>query len=259
MGNNCVYLTIYKGNKLPMFYIGSSTVDKVNNGYHGSVCSKKYKSIWKNEIKNNPDLFITKILKIFNDRKSASLYEESLQRKLNVVVSPMYINEGYCSTNFTDPNIPPWNKGLTKEKDDRVKKYSETLKTVDRSNFKPKNEAYILELKNRMLNDNPSKKDDVKLKLSAASKGENNAMFGRTGEKSPRFGVKHTKDSIELMKQNRKPRILTEEELNKLRERSSSSKWYHNPETGETSFVIPGNEREGFIIGRGSRSRKKVI
>jgi hypothetical protein len=39
----CTYLTIYSGNKLPMFYIGSSTVKKVVSGYHGSVSSKIYK------------------------------------------------------------------------------------------------------------------------------------------------------------------------------------------------------------------------
>jgi hypothetical protein len=32
-----VYLTSYKGNKLPPFYIGSSSVSALNSGYHGSV------------------------------------------------------------------------------------------------------------------------------------------------------------------------------------------------------------------------------
>ena len=58
----CTYLTIYKGNKLPPFYIGSTSVDKINTGYHGTVSSKKYKDIYKQELITNPQIFKTKIL-----------------------------------------------------------------------------------------------------------------------------------------------------------------------------------------------------
>jgi hypothetical protein len=37
----CVYLTIYKGNNLPPFYIGSTSIDKIDGGYHGSVMSEE--------------------------------------------------------------------------------------------------------------------------------------------------------------------------------------------------------------------------
>jgi hypothetical protein len=50
----CTYLTIYSGNKLPPFYIGSTSVNRISNGYHGSVSSKRYKSIWLEELKTNP-------------------------------------------------------------------------------------------------------------------------------------------------------------------------------------------------------------
>ena len=53
----CTYLTVYSGNKLPPFYIGSSSIDIINNGYRGSVSSKEYKQIWKTELKNNSHLF----------------------------------------------------------------------------------------------------------------------------------------------------------------------------------------------------------
>jgi hypothetical protein len=33
----CVYLTCYRGNKLPPFYIGYSTIEKVKDGYKGTV------------------------------------------------------------------------------------------------------------------------------------------------------------------------------------------------------------------------------
>jgi NUMOD3 motif len=86
------YLTIYSGNKLPPFYIGSSSLVNINKGYHGTVKSKKYKSIWKEELRNSPELFKTKIISQHNDRKQALEKELILQKKLNVVKSPMYIN-----------------------------------------------------------------------------------------------------------------------------------------------------------------------
>ena len=99
MSNNiyCTYLTIYSGNKLPPFYIGSSDVIKVHNGYHGSVTSKRYKSIWLSEIKHNPHLFKTRILTTHSDRESATDRERKFQIQLSVVDSPMYINEALAS------------------------------------------------------------------------------------------------------------------------------------------------------------------
>lgn len=88
----CVYLTVYKGNLLPPFYIGSTSIDKIENGYRGSVGSKQYKEIWKSEIKYNSQLFKTHIIKIFNDRKAAADYEGYIQRLLHVQYNPLYIN-----------------------------------------------------------------------------------------------------------------------------------------------------------------------
>jgi hypothetical protein len=95
----CTYLTVYKGNKLPPFYIGSTSVVKINNGYRGSVKSKKYKEIWKSELKNNPNLFTTKIVTIHDSRQEALDKEDLLHKKLNVVKSPMYINMSFASKN----------------------------------------------------------------------------------------------------------------------------------------------------------------
>ena len=95
----CTYLTTYSGNKLPPFYIGSTYIDRVNSGYHGSVRSKKYKEIWDFEIKNNPHLFKTKTITKHIDRKDATAMEYSFQKLLRVVKSPMYINESLAATN----------------------------------------------------------------------------------------------------------------------------------------------------------------
>jgi len=89
----CTYLTIYKGNKLPMFYIGYSTVNKVvNENYHGSVSSKKYKKIWNSELRKNPHLFITKILRTHESKEEALAKEKKILLHLNAHKSEMYIN-----------------------------------------------------------------------------------------------------------------------------------------------------------------------
>jgi len=92
----CVYLTIYRGNKLPPFYIGSSSIKKINSGYKGSVSSEKYKDIWKKELKTNPSLFKTKIISKCATRQIAFNRENDIQHKLNVVKSSMYINGAYA-------------------------------------------------------------------------------------------------------------------------------------------------------------------
>ena len=97
----CVYLTTYFGNKLPIFYIGSSSEKKVlQSGYNGTVTSKRFGKIWREEQKNNKDLFKTKILSLHRKREDALVREEFLQRQLNVIRNPLYINMGYANKGF---------------------------------------------------------------------------------------------------------------------------------------------------------------
>jgi hypothetical protein len=88
----CVYLTIYSGNKLPMFYIGSTSIEKIKNGYLGSVSSRRYKTIWKNEVKSNPSLFSVRIISSHDNRDDATKKESKLQSKLKVHKNDLYIN-----------------------------------------------------------------------------------------------------------------------------------------------------------------------
>lgn len=96
----CVYLTIYRGNKLPPFYIGSTSVDNLNGGYRGSVSSKEFKELWKEEVKHHPELFKTHIVSTHKTRKDALVAEDIIQRKLNVVHNPLYTNKAYASGCF---------------------------------------------------------------------------------------------------------------------------------------------------------------
>ena len=95
----CVYLVTYKGNKLPPFYIGSTSVKKIQEGYMGSVSSKKYSYLYRKELKANPSLFKIKIISLCKTRRDALHKECKFQKHLDVVNSPMYINQSFASEN----------------------------------------------------------------------------------------------------------------------------------------------------------------
>ena len=96
----CTYLTVYTGNKLPPFYIGSTSIDNINKGYRGSVQSKKYQSIWKQEIASHPDLFKTIILTRHETRQEAMEREIVFQEAFTVARNPMYINMAHANGKF---------------------------------------------------------------------------------------------------------------------------------------------------------------
>lgn len=92
-----VYLTVYLGNDLPKFYLGSSSDDRLKGGYKGSVLSKQYKDIWKHKTKHNPELFKVIVISSFNTRKEAYSKEMKLQKILRVVDNPLYLNKSYAN------------------------------------------------------------------------------------------------------------------------------------------------------------------
>lgn len=100
MNKFVTYLTTYKGNKLPAYYIGSTTLEKASSGkYFGSVTSKKYKEIFKYELENNLHLFKIEILSTHITRKEALAEELKQQKENDVVYSSEYFNESYASVN----------------------------------------------------------------------------------------------------------------------------------------------------------------
>ena len=127
----CTYLTIYSGDKLPPFYIGSTSLQKYEEGYCGSVSSKKYKDIWRQELKNNPHLFDTVILSEHNTREEALIEENILQRKLNVVKNSNFINQSFANINgffgmeTKGENHPMYGKNHSEEHKSKI---SDTLK-----------------------------------------------------------------------------------------------------------------------------------
>ena len=136
----CVYLTIYRGNKLPPFYIGSTSVKKVNEGYRGSVDSEEYRVIWKSELTDNPHLFKTVVVSYAATRESAYDKEGTFHDRLNVVRSPLYVNRASASFRFdnTGKKMPSEQKMKISESSIGHKKSEETRKRMK----KPKTEAH---------------------------------------------------------------------------------------------------------------------
>lgn len=110
----CTYITFYRGNKLPPFYIGSTKIVKINNGYHGSVRSKKFRNVWEDEQAKNPHLFKTIILTKHDDHGDALEREAKFQKALNVIDNPLYANLGIAKRGFG--NLSAESRKLISEK-----------------------------------------------------------------------------------------------------------------------------------------------
>ncbi|MBA7658953.1 hypothetical protein ES703_66916 [subsurface metagenome] len=92
----------------------------------------------------------------------------------------------------------PWNKGLTKETDPRVKKMAETKKGIPLSEEHRKkiSESESGE-RNHMYGKHVS--EETKQKISEAMSGENNPMYGRKGEQNPFYGKYHSEETKRKM------------------------------------------------------------
>lgn len=85
---------------MPPFYIGSTSVSKIQKGYKGSAMSKEYKDIWNLELRNNPHLFHTEVVSLHKTRKGAFDAEAAYQREEDVVRSELYINAAIANRRF---------------------------------------------------------------------------------------------------------------------------------------------------------------
>lgn len=187
----CVYLTCYRGNKLPPFYIGSTSIIKINAGYKGSVVSKKYSSIWKQEITANPHLFNTYIISTHTTRRDALAKELTLQKLLNVVKSPMYINmsiaaiDGFFGQDVSGENNPNFGKTHSEEARSKMRK-PKTLSDAQRLRKSESRRKMTLDYYS-----NPENIEKSRTKMA----GKNNPQYGKFGEDHPHFGQKLTQES----------------------------------------------------------------
>lgn len=188
----CVYITEYSGKNLPRFYIGSTSVDKINAGYRGSVSSIKYRDIWESE---PSQLFNTKIIKTFEDRAAALSYELELHKELNVVDSPDYINmsyaqpDGFFGRDVSGSSNPMYGKSRKGEIHKGGDNISKSLKEMYASTQHGK--SMKEESRRRLTENNPSKDPNIiesnkkKWKDTDRNIGEKNGMHGK---KSPMNG-----------------------------------------------------------------------
>ena len=165
----CVYLTIYRGNKnkMPPLYIGSTSIKKLNTGYHGSVSSKKWKETWKSELKDNSHLFETKIVCTHSTRQEALDKEYKLQVALDILKKPeMYINRAVANVNgyfgMSAKGIDSPNTGKIRSEEYRKRK-SESMLGISRTK-------------------------ESKEKQSQSVKGKNNHTYGKLKELSNNYG-----------------------------------------------------------------------
>lgn len=169
----CVYLTVYRGSKLPKRYVGSSSVDRVLNGYNGSVKSKKFKDLYRQEQVENKHLFKTRILQKFETQLEAIEAELRLQLAYDVVRSEKYINQSYAipkgffGRDLSGENHPMFGRHHTKE----------TCARLSNSGKKAYEEGRSI---------SPFALQDVS--------GENNPFFGKT----------HKPESIDKMRKPKK-------------------------------------------------------
>lgn len=142
----CTYLTTYLGNKMPMFYIGSASMKRIENGYHGSISSKLYSTVYKEELLSNPHLFKTKIISTHPTDKEAKQKELFFQQKLNVVKSSMYINMSFATVNgffgkdVSGENNPMFGKRGINNPNFGSKRSNETKHKMSKSNSRPMSE-----------------------------------------------------------------------------------------------------------------------
>lgn len=145
-----VYITMYKGHHMPRWYIGSSTLVKVNNGYRGSVSSKKYKDIWKIELKENPQLFTTRVLSTHSTRVEALAEELRLHTMHKVHLNAKYINlskatvNGYFGVSLFGVDHPAYGTNRTVE---QILKHKVSMQTPDSNGATPQDRANANRLK----------------------------------------------------------------------------------------------------------------
>lgn len=121
MKRYAVYLTVYGGDKLPQNYIGSSSIKRILCGYRGTPSSKQYSKKFRDELKSNPNLFATFILKTFECRESALLCERYLQIKYDVVKNKLFFNKSFAidgcfGISFSGKDNPFYGKTHSDEK-----------------------------------------------------------------------------------------------------------------------------------------------
>ena len=221
------YLVTYLGDKLPKFYIGSTSEERVLSGkYFGSISSKKYKSIFLKEIIDNLNLFKIEILSYHSSREDALEEELKIQIELDVVRSIEYMNEslarvnGFFGRDISGENHPQYGRTLSEETKNKISNTltgriepEETRKKKSLSKLGEKNSFYgkkhSEETKNKISesktgieswNKGVPMSEETKKKLSEARKGKPKSL--ETKEKMRLAWIERKKKKEEISNEN---------------------------------------------------------
>lgn len=197
----CVYVTEYLGEqKIPKYYVGSSSVKNINEGYKGSVTSKKWKHFWNKEPSKN---FKVTIISKHSTRLEALEKEYEYQKQNDVVKNPLWFNKSYAIKNgffgrdVSGPNNPMYGSNRTGEKHKGGKNISAALKKYYKTEAGKKKRRRSKKL---WTEKNPSIDEHIKNKIKNTWKktgrnlGEKNGMYNK---KSPMNGKKLYNNGIE--------------------------------------------------------------
>ena len=187
----CVYITTYVGTKLPKYYVGSTSVKKIQDGYRGSVSSKRWSDIWILEIKQNPHLFNTDIVSLHETRLEALQAELDYQIENNVVVSEEWINKslarplGFFGMDVSGKNNPMYGtirKGEKHKGGENISKSLQEFFESDRSKNHRKSSSDRLKINNPSKNPETIKKIKETWVKKERNIGPKNGMFGKPGK-----------------------------------------------------------------------------
>lgn len=171
--------------------------------------SSKYVSKYRKEY-GEPD--IIEIRKTFNDNTKARIWESKVLKKIDAKNRNDYLNktDNISIVNTVETNLK------TAERMKILKTGSKNLKLSELNKLK-------------IGNLNPSKRFDVKIKLSLAKNGANNPMFGKTGRSHPRYGKTGA---------------------------AAGKKWYHDPINNKEIYCFENYQPSQYLLGRLKRIKK---
>lgn len=202
----CTYITIYSGNILPPFYIGSTSVDRISTGYHGTVKSKKYKSIWISEIQNNPHLFRTTIVSTHPSREDALIKERHIQISLGIPHNSLYINQSVAGGKFI---LGKGNTGKNVSPETKIKISRGRIGKGVGWNKKP--DAYVRAANISRALMGHSVSNETRTKLSKINKGKNMSSEAKAKIKEFQKGRKKDPASHKKMWETRRMNIVSKE------------------------------------------------
>lgn len=195
----CVYMTEWlkwtEDCGLPRYYVGSSSVKNVMDGYKGSVSSREYKEFWTSTPRED---FKVEILTTHETRDESFEEEYQYQIKHDVVKSPLWFNRSLCVRNgffgrdVSGENNPMYGKSRVGETrrpgtGENISKGQKLFYQTERGQQEKERS------RRRMTNNNPSTDPETMKKIKETWKknkrnlGEKNGMFGKT---SPMKGKK---------------------------------------------------------------------